>query len=69
MRRVSETESVPDMPPEESARRMVSVTPRIGPDVVSRPADARARSIVSVMFATSKDGTCELERYFMEAFC
>jgi hypothetical protein len=41
-------------PCEDSARRMVSVMPSIGPDLVSSPAASRARSIVEVIVSTLK---------------
>ena len=53
--------------PGDKARRMVSVTSRIGPDVVFRPAAESARWIVSLMAWALKAGARGLKGNFMRA--
>ena len=53
------------IPADDRARRMVSVTPCIGPWVVCRPAELNARSIVEVMASMSKGGSLDASVWFM----
>ena len=55
----------PARPPAANARRMVSVTPCIGPVGCRVPADASARWIVAWIASASKDGARALKGFFM----